>query len=41
MTLAENSGLNAMNNLAGAKSSQLEESKPIFGIDCLNKVKIV
>lgn len=27
-----------MPNLAAAKSRQLEEGKPVFGIDCLNKV---
>lgn len=40
MTLAENSGLNAMNNLAAAKARQVEENSPIYGVDCLNKVQI-
>lgn len=37
MVLAENSGLNAMSNLASAKANQVEENNPVFGIDCLNK----
>jgi T-complex protein 1 subunit epsilon len=40
MTLAENCGLNSMNNLAAAKARQVEESSPNFGIDCLNKVPL-
>jgi hypothetical protein len=38
MALAENSGLNSINNLALAKAAQNETKNGFYGVDCLNKV---
>jgi T-complex protein 1 subunit epsilon len=35
MALAENSGLNALKALTQAKTEQVENKQPFFGIDCM------
>lgn len=37
MALAENSGLNSIEELSAAKAAQLAEGKPYLGIDCMNR----
>lgn len=37
MALAENSGLNPIDEISQAKAAQVAEGKPFIGIDCLNK----
>jgi T-complex protein 1 subunit epsilon len=37
MALAENSGLNAIEELSQAKAAQIAEGLPYLGIDCMNK----
>ncbi|KAG8459216.1 hypothetical protein KFE25_005727 [Diacronema lutheri] len=37
MALAENSGLNPIEELSAAKAAQIAEGKPYLGIDCMNR----
>ncbi len=37
MALAENSGMNPIQTLAGVKAQQLSEENPVLGIDCLQR----
>ena len=36
MALAENSGLNALKSLSMAKSQQVDNKSPVFGVDCMS-----